>query len=163
MRLDRLLGMTLELMAKQRVTAAQLADKFEVSARTVYRDIELIGQAGIPVVSFSGADGGFELAGGSFVTRQHFSVDDLTVVYSLLKAMEGAMGGAVASPMRKPESLRPELANGGAGKPSSSAWPCRSKNVAMLKNCSGRSGDRGSCGWPTRMMPERRRSEAWSR
>ena len=110
-RLERLLGITLELMAKRRVTAAELADKFEVSVRTVYRDIERINQAGIPIVSFNGADGGYELADGYFVTRQHFTVDDLSVIYSLLKAMEGAMGGAVSSAMRKLSSLHPKLAN----------------------------------------------------
>ncbi|WP_127484445.1 helix-turn-helix transcriptional regulator [Paenibacillus ehimensis] len=110
MRLDRLLGITLELMAKQRVTAAELAAKFEVSVRTVYRDVELINQAGIPVASFTGADGGFELMNGFFLTRQHFSVDDLSVIYTLLKAMQGAMGGAVAPAMRKLASLHPALA-----------------------------------------------------
>jgi len=109
-RLDRLLGITLELMAKKRVTAAELAEKFEVSVRTVYRDIELINQAGIPIVSYNGADGGYELADGYFVTRQHFSVDDLSVIYSLLKAMEGAMGGVFSSAMRKLSSLHPKLA-----------------------------------------------------
>jgi predicted DNA-binding transcriptional regulator YafY len=110
-RLDRLLGITLELMAKKRVTAAELAERFEVSVRTIYRDIELINQAGIPVVSYNGADGGYELANGYFVSRQHFSVDDLSVIYSLLKAMEGAMGGTVSSAMRKLSSLHPKLAD----------------------------------------------------
>ena len=111
-RLARLLGMTLELMAKRRVTAAELADKFEVSVRTVYRDMELISQAGIPVVSYNGADGGYELTSGYFVSRQHFSVEDLSVIFSLLKAMEGAMGGSVSSAMRKLSSLHPKLADG---------------------------------------------------
>jgi len=114
MRLDRLLGITLELMAKKRVTAAELADKFEVSVRTVYRDVELINQAGIPVASFTGADGGFELMNGFFLTRQYFSVDDLSVIYSLLKVMEGAMGGAVSPALRKLASLHPGLANEGS-------------------------------------------------
>ncbi|WP_372635629.1 helix-turn-helix transcriptional regulator [Cohnella sp.] len=111
MRLDRLLGMTLELMAKRRVTATELSAKFEVSVRTVYRDVELINQAGIPVASFTGADGGFELMNGIFLTRQHFSVDDLSVIYTLLKAIEGSMGNAVASTMRKLTSLNPSLTN----------------------------------------------------
>lgn len=114
MRLDRLLGIALELMAKKRVTAAELAAKFEVSIRTVYRDVELINRAGIPVASFTGADGGFELMNGFFLTRQYFSVDDLSVIYTLLKAMEGAMGGAVAPAMRKLASLNPLLANEGS-------------------------------------------------
>jgi predicted DNA-binding transcriptional regulator YafY len=111
MRLDRLLGITLELMAKRRVTAAELAEKFEVSIRTIYRDVELINQSGIPVASFSGADGGFELMNGFFLTRQHFSVEDLSVIYTLLKAMEGTMGHAVTPAMRKLVSLNPNLAN----------------------------------------------------
>lgn len=111
MRLDRLLGIALELMAKKRITAAQLAAKFEVSIRTVYRDVELINQAGIPVASFAGADGGFELMNGFFLTRQHFSVDELSVIYTLLKALEGTMGSAVTPAMRKLASLIPELAN----------------------------------------------------
>lgn len=60
MRLDRLLGIALELMGKRRVTARELAARFEVSVRTVYRDVELINQAGIPVVSFTGVNGGFD-------------------------------------------------------------------------------------------------------
>ncbi|GBF75678.1 transcriptional regulator [Paenibacillus sp. 598K] len=115
-RLDRLLGITLELMAKKRVTATALADKFEVSVRTVYRDVELINQAGIPVASFTGADGGFELMNGFFLTRQYFSVDDLSVIYSLLKAMEETMGGAVTPAMRKLASLHPGLADEGGQK-----------------------------------------------
>ncbi|WP_234410530.1 helix-turn-helix transcriptional regulator [Caldalkalibacillus mannanilyticus] len=109
MRLYRLLGITLELMAKKRVTATVLSEKFEVSVRTIYRDVELINQAGIPVASYTGADGGFELMNGFFLTRQYFSVDDLSVIYTLLKAMEASMGSAVNTAMRKLTSLHPDL------------------------------------------------------
>lgn len=111
MRLDRLLGITLELMTKKRVTASDLAAAFEVSVRTIYRDIELIQQARIPVASFSGAFGGFELMNGFLLTKQYFSVDDLSVIYMLLKAMEQAMGSATTTPMRKLASLHPVLAS----------------------------------------------------
>ncbi|WP_353625960.1 HTH domain-containing protein [Bacillus sp. JCM 19041] len=85
MKLARLLGITMELLTKRRVTATDLAARFEVSIRTIYRDIELINQAGVPVASFSGADGGFELMNGFFLTKQTFSLDDLLLIYSLLK------------------------------------------------------------------------------
>lgn len=77
------------------MTATELAARFEVSIRTIYRDVDLINQAGIPVASFTGAgtDGGFELMNGFFLTKQHFSVDDFSVIYNLLKGMKGAMGG----------------------------------------------------------------------
>lgn len=61
MKLDRMLGITMELMTSKRVTAAELAARYEVSVRTIYCDVELIDQAGIPIASYTGADGGFEL------------------------------------------------------------------------------------------------------
>ena len=47
--LNRLLGMIYILMNRQNVTAAELAERFEVSVRTVYRDVETLSMAGIPV------------------------------------------------------------------------------------------------------------------
>ncbi|MDF2649412.1 MAG: YafY family transcriptional regulator [Paenibacillus sp.] len=113
MKLDRMLGITMELMTRKRVTATELAARFEVSIRTIYRDVELINQAGIPVASFTGSDGGFEIMNGFFLTKQHFSVDDFSVIYNLLKGMEGAMGGKSTSLMNKLSSLQPALLNGG--------------------------------------------------
>lgn len=112
MKLNRLLGITMELLRKKRVTATELAARFEVSVRTIYRDVELINQAGIPVASFPGADGGFELMEGYALTKQHFSVTDLSVIYNLLKGLEGAMGSHATALMRKLSSLQPALDGG---------------------------------------------------
>lgn len=109
MKLDRLLAITLELMAKKRVRAADLADRFEVSTRTIYREIELINQAGIPVVSYTGADGGFELMDGFFLTKQHFTVQDFSVIYRLLQSVEGAVGDRFTLMRDKLRSLHPNL------------------------------------------------------
>ncbi|OZU89057.1 transcriptional regulator [Virgibacillus indicus] len=112
MRLDRLLGITIELLTKKRVTATELASRFEVSVRTIYRDIELINQAGIPVTSFSGTDGGYEIMDGFFLTKQHFSIDDFSVIYNLLKSADGAIGGQqFISLINKISSLQPSLSN----------------------------------------------------
>ncbi|QQK80076.1 YafY family transcriptional regulator [Salicibibacter cibi] len=110
MKLDRLLGITMELLTNKRVTASELASRFEVSVRTIYRDIELINQSGIPVASFSGTDGGFEIMNGFFLSKQHFSIDDFSVIYNLLKSMEGAVGGnTFTSLVNKLGSLQPAL------------------------------------------------------
>jgi predicted DNA-binding transcriptional regulator YafY len=112
MRLDRLLGITMALLMKKRVTARELASRFEVSVRTIYRDIELINQSGIPVTSFSGSDGGFELMSGFFLTKQHFSLDDFSVIYNLLKGMEGVAGGQkFTSLVHKLSAIQPALLN----------------------------------------------------
>lgn len=54
MKIDRLIGILSILLQWEKVTAAELAEKFEVSRRTVIRDIEDICKAGIPVVTASG-------------------------------------------------------------------------------------------------------------
>lgn len=110
MRLDRMLAITLELMTKKRIRASEIASRFEVSTRTIYRDIELINQAGIPVTSFTGADGGFELMDGFFMSKQHFTVEDFSVIYQLLQSLEEAMGNQYTQVKHKLASLHPNVA-----------------------------------------------------
>lgn len=64
MRAGRLLELVLLLQAGRRLTAAQLAERLEVSPRTVLRDIEVLSGAGVPVRSVRGPEGGFELLDG---------------------------------------------------------------------------------------------------
>ena len=54
MKTDRLVSIIMMLLDKERVSAQELADRFEVSPRTIYRDIETINMAGIPVRSTPG-------------------------------------------------------------------------------------------------------------
>ena len=61
MKVDRLVSIIMTLLDQERVGAQALADTFEVSPRTIYRDIEAINMAGIPVRSRSGVGGGFEI------------------------------------------------------------------------------------------------------
>ena len=51
MKIDRLLSIIVILLNNNNVTAKELADRFEVSVRTIYRDMETINMAGIPIVS----------------------------------------------------------------------------------------------------------------
>ncbi|MFK8850553.1 helix-turn-helix transcriptional regulator [Streptomyces sp. Ac-502] len=64
MRADRLLSLLLLLQNRGRMTAAELAAELEVSLRTVYRDVEALGAAGVPVRSERGPDGGYSLMNG---------------------------------------------------------------------------------------------------
>lgn len=63
-RIDRLLGILTLLQTKKHVAAAQIADRFHISVRTVYRDIKALGELGIPV--------GFEPHQGYFVVQGYF-------------------------------------------------------------------------------------------
>ena len=61
MKIDRLVSIIMTLLNKERTGAQELADMFEVSPRTIYRDIDAINMAGIPVRSIPGVGGGFEI------------------------------------------------------------------------------------------------------
>jgi predicted DNA-binding transcriptional regulator YafY len=64
MRASRLISILLLLQSGGKLTAQQLADRLEVSVRTVYRDIESLSEAGVPVYGDAGPDGGYQLLGG---------------------------------------------------------------------------------------------------
>jgi len=61
MKIDRLLEITIILLNKKNVTAKELADRFEVSIRTIYRDVEALATSGIPIYSNRGSGGGISL------------------------------------------------------------------------------------------------------
>ena len=61
MRADRLLSILMHLQTRGRTTAAELASELEVSTRTIYRDVDALGAAGIPVYMQRGPGGGIDL------------------------------------------------------------------------------------------------------
>jgi len=73
-RTDRLLAIVLELQGKKRQRAQDLAATFEVSVRTIYRDVEALGEAGVPLVSTPGR--GYALMDGYFLPPLSFGADE---------------------------------------------------------------------------------------
>ncbi len=80
MKIDRLLSITIFLLNRERVSAHILADKFEVSKRTIQRDIETLNMSGIPIVSTYGADGGYEILDSFKIERQVASDSDYSFI-----------------------------------------------------------------------------------
>ncbi|MCL2008941.1 MAG: YafY family transcriptional regulator [Synergistaceae bacterium] len=87
MKLDRLLGILTLLIQKDRVTAPELAEKFEVSRRTIGRDIDALCMAGIPVVTHQGSGGGISIAEGFKLDKSVLTTDELAGIIAALKGI----------------------------------------------------------------------------
>lgn len=93
MKVDRLVSIIMILLDKKRIGAQELADMFEVSPRTIYRDIDAINMAGIPVRSTSGVGGGFEIMQEYKVDKRVFSADDLSALLMGLSGLSSVIRG----------------------------------------------------------------------
>ena len=87
MKIDRLIGITMYLLNRNIVSARELADKFEVSTRTIVRDVEALGLAGIPISSSTGASGGYEILDTFKLNKQISNIEDYLFVITALKGM----------------------------------------------------------------------------
>lgn len=112
MKIDRLLGITIHLLNHKKTSASVLADRFEVSVRTIQRDIESICLAGIPVVSTFGVDGGYEIMNTFQMQRQVGKENDYLQIITALQGYVSALDdGHADSVLEKMQTLAP------AGKP----------------------------------------------
>ena len=108
MKVDRLVSMILVLLEKERVGAQELADMFEVSPRTIYRDIDAINMAGVPVRGVPGAGGGFEIMRGYKIDNKVFSAADLSALLTALSGLFSMVGGSeLATVLAKVKSFIP--------------------------------------------------------
>ncbi len=87
MKIDRLIGITMYLLNRNTVTARELADKFEVSIRSIVRDMESLCMAGIPISSSTGASGGYEILKTFELNKQITNIDDYLNIITALKGM----------------------------------------------------------------------------
>jgi len=93
MKMDRLVSIILVLLDKERISAQELANMFEVSPRTIYRDIDTINMAGIPVHATSGVGGGFEIMQKYKIDKRFFSVADLSAILMGLSNLSNMIQG----------------------------------------------------------------------
>lgn len=108
MKIDRLVSIIMILLDKKRIGAQELADMFEVSPRTIYRDIDAINMAGVPVRSTPGVGGGFEIMQEYKVDKKFFSVDDLSALLMGLSSLSSMVrGDEVAHALAKVKSFIP--------------------------------------------------------
>ncbi|MBI9048149.1 MAG: YafY family transcriptional regulator [Anaerolineaceae bacterium] len=108
MKVNRLVSIIMILLDKKRIGAQELADMFEVSPRTIYRDIDTINMAGIPVRSTSGVGGGFEIMQEYKVDRKVFSTADLSAILMGLSSLSNMIrGNELVNALAKVKSFIP--------------------------------------------------------
>lgn len=88
MKIDRLIGILSILLQKDKMTAQELAEKFEVSRRTILRDIETLSMAGIPILSEQGQGGGISIMEGYKVERTLLSSEDMKAILTGLQSLD---------------------------------------------------------------------------
>jgi len=95
MHTGRLFEIVYLLQSRPRMTARELAERFEVSVRTIYRDIDALSAAGVPVYAARGGGGGVGLLPGYVLDRSLLTDGEQDEILYALRAMAAAgMGGA---------------------------------------------------------------------
>ena len=89
---NRLFEIVYILMQKKKITAKELADKFEVSIRTIYRDIEILSRANIPIYTIKGKDGGIGLLDEYVLNKTILSENEQNQILFALQGMKKVVG-----------------------------------------------------------------------
>ena len=92
MKIDRLIGILSVLLQQDMVTAPFLAERFEVSRRTINRDIEDLCRAGIPIVTMPGAGGGISIMENYKVDRTVFTTREMQDILAGLRSLDSVSG-----------------------------------------------------------------------
>jgi predicted DNA-binding transcriptional regulator YafY len=162
MRASRLLSILLLLQTRGRMTAQALADEFEVSVRTVFRDIDQLSAAGVPVYADRGRTGGFQLLDGYRTRLTGLTPAEAEALF--LSGLPGpaadlGLGDAMAAAQLKLLAALPEERRGGAGRVASRfhldpvAWFRNAERADLLP-------DLAEAVWNTRRI--RLRYESWT-
>ncbi|PHV70786.1 transcriptional regulator [Sporanaerobium hydrogeniformans] len=105
MQVNRLFEMIYLLLNKESITAGELATHFEVSPRTIYRDVELLSSAGIPIYMTKGKGGGISLLSGFVLNKAILTDSEKSDILSALHAVEAVSLEQTNSAVQKLSSL----------------------------------------------------------
>ena len=94
MKIDRLIGILSVLLQKEKMTAPELAEKFEVSRRTINRDIEDLCKAGIPIQTSQGTGGGISIMEGYRLDRTILTSKDMQMILAGLRSLDSVSGSS---------------------------------------------------------------------
>lgn len=87
-KIDRLIAIIMILLERDKVSASELANMFEVTPRTIYRDLDSINQAGIPIVAVSGPGNGVSILKSYKIEKHLFSTSEITALLMALGSIQ---------------------------------------------------------------------------
>ena len=96
MKTDRLYALTLYLLNHGKSSASELAKHFEVSVRTIQRDIDALCQAGIPICAFTSTNGGYEILSDFKMNNQLASKDEYAYIATAINGLKTVTNNLVA-------------------------------------------------------------------
>ena len=94
MKIDRLIGILSILLQEEKTTAPELAERFEVSRRTINRDIEDLCKAGIPIRTAQGTGGGISIMDGYRMDRTILTSKDMQMILAGLRSLDSVSGSS---------------------------------------------------------------------
>ena len=94
MKIDRLIGVLSVLLQEEKTTAPELAERFEVSRRTINRDIEDLCKAGIPIRTVQGTGGGISIMDGYRMDRTILTSKDMQMILAGLRSLDSVSGSS---------------------------------------------------------------------
>ena len=94
MKIDRLIGILSVLLQEEKTTAPELAERFEVSRRTINRDIEDLCMAGIPIETTQGTGGGIRIMDGYRMDRTILTSKDMQMILAGLRSLDSVSGSS---------------------------------------------------------------------
>lgn len=109
MKLERMIAIIMLLLQREKMGGKELAELFEVSLRTIYRDIETINQAGIPIVTSSGVGGGIGIMNEYKIEKGFFTIKDISTMLMGLGFISNTLSGEeTTATLAKVKSFIPE-------------------------------------------------------
>ena len=94
MKIERLIGILSVLLQREKTTAPELAERFEVSRRTINRDIEDLCRAGIPIRTSQGTGGGISIMDGYRMDRTILTSKDMQMILAGLRSLDSVSGSS---------------------------------------------------------------------
>ena len=102
MKVERLISILMLLLNRKKLTARELAEYFEVSVRTIQRDIDSLCEAGIPVYGDVGQSGGYQLTDNYKLDRSFLTAQEMNTLVTMLNGFSDTMfGDSIRSVLEK--------------------------------------------------------------